>query len=298
MPTVRPSVFVGSSSEGLKIAEAIQVGLDRACEVVLWSQGVFGLATGTLEALVEKSQNFDFAILVLTPDDMASSRGVEKAQPRDNVLIELGLFIGVLGRARTFIVYDHAAGIKLPTDLAGVTHASFQSHKDGNLVASLGAACTEIKTAIEKLGNRVRTRPDFDVDQNTQFQIIADLLDEAAKQFLILMDEKNLSLRRESIFGPGIRYQYQQRKMRQLAGNGFFSVDKLCDSLPDAGLLQIDLRAMVSLTARGKSFAEWLVKRGYKADDFKSDFGEWGNSDPRGWPPQGWPLVPAEVPKG
>ncbi len=287
MPTIRPSVFVGSSSEGLKIAEAIQVGLDQACEVVLWSQGVFGLAAGTLEALVEKSQNFDFAILVLTPDDMASSRGVEQARPRDNVLIELGLFIGVLGRERTFIVYDRAAGIKLPTDLAGVTHARFQSHKDGNLVAALGAACTQIKSAIEELGNRVRTHPDFNVDQNAQFQIIADLLDGAARQFLILMNEKNVSLKRESIFGPGIRYQFQQRKMRPMAGSGFFSVGTLCDSLPDAGLLQIDLRSMVSLTSRGRAFAQWLVEHEYKADDFRSEFGEWGNPDPRGWLPQG-----------
>ena len=48
----RPSVFVGSSGEGLPIAQAVQVLLDRACEVEVLSQGVFGLTQGTLKSLV------------------------------------------------------------------------------------------------------------------------------------------------------------------------------------------------------------------------------------------------------
>src|SRR5260370_6782552 len=97
----RPAVFIGSSSEGLPIAEAIQVNLDRACEVVIWSQGVFGLSGGTLETLVDKADEFDFAALVVTPDDMTHSRGKDQPSPRDNVLLELGLFMGKIGRMRT-----------------------------------------------------------------------------------------------------------------------------------------------------------------------------------------------------
>jgi predicted nucleotide-binding protein len=48
----RPALFVGSSSEGLRIAEAVQVVLDPVCEVELWTQGIFGLMRGTLESLV------------------------------------------------------------------------------------------------------------------------------------------------------------------------------------------------------------------------------------------------------
>ena len=93
----RPSVFIGSSAEGLAVAEAIQVNLDRACEVVPWSQGLFGLSGGTLETLVDRAQEFDFAALVLTPDDMVHSRGNDQQSPRDNVVLELGLFIGGAG---------------------------------------------------------------------------------------------------------------------------------------------------------------------------------------------------------
>ena len=102
---IRPSVFVGSSSEGLPIAKYVQVLLDRECEVEIWSQGVFGLTQGTLESLVLALDHFDFAVLVLTPDDLRVQRGEETRVARDNVIFELGLFIGRLGRDRTFILH-------------------------------------------------------------------------------------------------------------------------------------------------------------------------------------------------
>jgi hypothetical protein len=143
-------VFIGSSSEGLPIAKAIQVNLDHACEIVIWSQGVFGLSEGTLDTLVDKAGEFDFAILVVTPDDMTRSRRKKQQSPRDNVLLELGLFIGTIGRKRTFVVYDRTAGLKLPSDLAGVTLAGFQPPSGGTLQAAVGAACTQIETAINE----------------------------------------------------------------------------------------------------------------------------------------------------
>jgi predicted nucleotide-binding protein len=88
--TPRPVIFVGSSTEGLKYAKALQQNLDHVMQVVLWSQGVFGLSDGTLESLVEKLQTVDFAALVVTPDDLTISRGSEQFSPRDNVLLELG----------------------------------------------------------------------------------------------------------------------------------------------------------------------------------------------------------------
>ena len=75
----RPSMFIGSSAEGLPTAEAIQQNLDFACEVTIWSQGVLGLGKGTLESLVDRLSDFDFAALILTPDDVTVSRDVTEA---------------------------------------------------------------------------------------------------------------------------------------------------------------------------------------------------------------------------
>jgi hypothetical protein len=158
MARSRPSVFVGSSAEGLKIAKALQVLLDHVCEVTIWSQGVFGLSQGTLESLVRALDQFDFAVLVLTADDLVTTRDVSATAPRDNVLFELGLFMGGLGQDRTFIVYDRTSNLKLPSDLAGVTAATFEPHLSGNLQSALGAAATRIEDNIERLGLKDKER--------------------------------------------------------------------------------------------------------------------------------------------
>jgi len=151
---MKPSVFIGSSTEGLETARAVQLELDRDAEVEIWSQGVFGLSEGTLASLVAALDRFDFAILVLSADDMVVKRGEEAAAPRDNVLFELGLFMGGLGVNRVFLLYDRSNTPSLPSDLAGVTPATFEPHSSGNLQAALGAPTTLIRNSLSKLGLR------------------------------------------------------------------------------------------------------------------------------------------------
>jgi len=155
---MRPTVFVGSSSEGLEVARTVQDLLDTECEVELWNQGVFGLSQGTLESLVLALPRFDYAILVLTPDDLTVSRRQDRPVARDNVLFELGLFIGAFGRERTFMVYDRTTSLALPSDLAGIAAATFAPHASGNLKAALGAPTTKILGSIKRLGFRETRR--------------------------------------------------------------------------------------------------------------------------------------------
>ena len=165
----RPVVFVGSSSEGLAIAKNVQVLLDPTCEVVLWCQGVFGLGQGTLESLVAKIDDVDFAILVLTPDDMVESRDETRPAPRDNVLFELGLCIGGLGIKRTFIIHKRTGDLRIPSDLAGITMATFQLHASGNLRSSLGAPCTLAEDTIIRLGIREERLSKDERDSTLEF---------------------------------------------------------------------------------------------------------------------------------
>jgi hypothetical protein len=147
----RPAVFIGSSKEGLEIARHIRTQLGDDAEVTIFNEGVFELGQGTLESLVNASDKFDFAILVLIGDDMTVSREQVSQSPRDNVLLECGLFIGKLGRNRTFIVYDSEIKLKIPSDLAGVSMAPFsRTRQDGNLLAAVGEACDRIRDAIKK----------------------------------------------------------------------------------------------------------------------------------------------------
>jgi hypothetical protein len=146
----RPLVFIGSSKEGKEVAQKIRTQLKEDAEVTIWDEGPFGLSKGTLEELVRALSTFDFAILVLTPDDMIESREQSSQAPRDNVLFECGLFMGHLGRSRTFIVYDIDSPVKIPSDLAGVKFATYRGNrKDGNLLAAVGEAADEIRDIIK-----------------------------------------------------------------------------------------------------------------------------------------------------
>ena len=77
MSTFDPSLFIGSSSEGLSVAYALQAELDQACEVLVWSQSAFEPTGTTIGSLLEMAHSSDFAALVLTPDDSTVTRGSE-----------------------------------------------------------------------------------------------------------------------------------------------------------------------------------------------------------------------------
>jgi predicted nucleotide-binding protein len=142
-------VFIGSSVEGLEVARCIQAELAYDYAVEIWNQGtVFGLGDSTLEALERAVRNYDIGVFVFTPDDELLIRDENKPVARDNVIFELGLFIGKLTRFRAFIVRPGGNNIALPSDLHGITTATFDP-KLPNLRASLGPACHAIRR-IEK----------------------------------------------------------------------------------------------------------------------------------------------------
>jgi hypothetical protein len=152
---VRPRVFIGSSTEGLPVAKALQSALYYEAEPVIWSQGIFGLSGGTLETLVAECDHFDFAVFVLSADDLVQRRNQWGSAPRDNVLFESGLFMGRLGRERTFLVHCRQDELLLPTDLAGITVASYLPPSEPRyLHAALSAATSPILAAVQTLGPR------------------------------------------------------------------------------------------------------------------------------------------------
>ena len=97
---MKPRVFVGSSVEGLLIANAVQQNLqhDAFCDV--WTQGIFGLGQTTIDALLTAVTNHDFGVFVLSPDDVQVIRNNASAAPRDNVVLEAALFMGRYARDR------------------------------------------------------------------------------------------------------------------------------------------------------------------------------------------------------
>jgi CRP/FNR family cyclic AMP-dependent transcriptional regulator len=153
-PRVEPVIFIGSSSgRGIKVAEHIGRYLSRRPFVSrLWSKGVFECSKTTIEDLMRLTGEVDFAVLVLTGDDVTSSRGKKKPSPRDNVIFELGLFMGALDRVRTYIVAPKSAALKIPTDLLGVTYLPFSNRRGRTLARNLQPGLKKLRALIEKNG--------------------------------------------------------------------------------------------------------------------------------------------------
>jgi hypothetical protein len=145
----KPKLFIGSSEKNLRVAKLLAGELDNCAQVKVWNEDVFALNRGNLETLLNQLEEYDFAVFVLAPDDMTESKGETKPSPRDNVIFESGLFMGVLGRDRVFLVYDEAVPLKILSDLAGITLASY----DGSLIDAEGMSAVrdagvKISTAI------------------------------------------------------------------------------------------------------------------------------------------------------
>lgn len=153
----RAKIFIASSSEGLKITNAICRGLERelgdTAEVEPWTRK-FDLSATYIESLENAVEQADFAILVLSPDDVTTSRRQRSLAPRDNVIFELGLFMGQLGRERCYMVRQDYSKLKVPTDLLGVKSAAFRPSRNGNWHTVLEPVCTLIAERVARLGIR------------------------------------------------------------------------------------------------------------------------------------------------
>ena len=142
--------FIGSSSEGLLVANAIRAHLLDATECHIWTEGVFLPGRTFIETLESMLDRVDYAILVASPDDMLRKRDVDSFSMRDNVLLELGLFMAKLGRARTYLVSPKDTPIHIPSDLLGVTTVSYISpFSADDAIQALKEPCAKIKEAME-----------------------------------------------------------------------------------------------------------------------------------------------------
>lgn len=160
----KPRLFIGSSTENLDAAYAAQEALEHDAEVTVWTQGIFELSKYTLDSLVEALDTVDFGLFVLSPDDVVIMRDETKRAARDNVVFELGMFIGRLGRERSFLLVPRGADeLHLPTDLLGMTPALYEAERtDGNLVAAIGPAANKVRKSLRSLGPVSRSSVEAD----------------------------------------------------------------------------------------------------------------------------------------
>jgi len=149
-------LLIASSTQSLPVAQAIQENLDREnVAPVVWTQDVFGLSKFTLEAFIARLDEFDFGVFVFAADDLQVRGENRQSVVRDNVLFELGLCIGKLGRDRSFLVAPRdSENFHLPSDLAGLTVATYNSVGIPGDIGALGSACNQIMRCVKEVGSR------------------------------------------------------------------------------------------------------------------------------------------------
>jgi len=157
---MKPKILVYSAKEDTKVAVAIQGNLQDYADVVVWHQDAFPLTDPTtVEGLTKHAWTSDFGIFVLTPHDQVKIRGKDFAAPRDNVLFELGVFVGRLERNRNMLVIPqrqpHDPATRIPTDLEGWILCKYDPNQS-NLKAAVAPVCERIRDHIESLGRRNR----------------------------------------------------------------------------------------------------------------------------------------------
>ncbi|MEQ9441264.1 MAG: nucleotide-binding protein [Cyclobacteriaceae bacterium] len=152
----KTSVFIGSSVESLAVAYSVQSQLEYATDPTVWTQGIFNLTNTTIDDLIEVFKNSDFAIFVFTPDDSTKIRGEEMQTVRDNLIFELGLACGIIGKERVFAIHPRdIENFHIPTDLYGITFGNYNSNRgDNNIQAAIGPSVFQIQKQIEVLLTR------------------------------------------------------------------------------------------------------------------------------------------------
>ena len=145
MKDLKPKIFIGSSKAGLVVAEKVKNNLSTIGDCFLWQDpNIWEPNKSTFDNLLKMASYFDFGIFVATADDLTLTNDNIVIEPRDNVILEMALFLGAMGKHKSFLLVEN--GIKLPSDFHGIYMPRFDSKNDD----SIESACSEYISKIEE----------------------------------------------------------------------------------------------------------------------------------------------------
>lgn len=125
--TLNNDVFIvhGHNSE-IKVTVALMLQRLGLNPIILHEQANSGK---TIIEKFEEYSNVGFAVVLLTDDDLGKAKKDESlnARARQNVILELGYFIGKLGRGKVCPLYTK--GVELPSDLYGLLYLEVDANE-------------------------------------------------------------------------------------------------------------------------------------------------------------------------
>jgi predicted nucleotide-binding protein len=144
----RIRVLIVSSTEALQVARSVKEEFDHdKIFIDIWTD-IFRATFNTLDDLERKLADTDFVIAIAQGDDVVESRDEKWPAPRDNVIFELALAMGMLGRHRAILMEPREDKVKLPSDMAGVTTITYKLGADKR--PDIGSACCKLRRLFEQ----------------------------------------------------------------------------------------------------------------------------------------------------
>lgn len=146
---MKTRIFIGSSMEGLPVAQRIKEFFEPEYDCFVWNDGIFQFNEGFLETLLKSASLFDFGFMVFAADDISKIRNNEYLTTRDNVLFEYGLFLGRVGIDKAYVLKE--ASVKIPSDLNGVTLLTYHT----NIVDGVKVPDVEFENQLASLKKKI-----------------------------------------------------------------------------------------------------------------------------------------------
>lgn len=146
-------VFIGSSKEQSNLMGKVAFWLEEeGCLPQRWDEpGLFMPGEYIFQSLLLIANSVDAAILIFGDDDETWYRGGIVKKPRDNVLIEYGLFASILGPKRTIVC--RVGNTTMPTDLDGIVSVNVSEDKLARARLEFNTWVSRIKYGLEMVGS-------------------------------------------------------------------------------------------------------------------------------------------------
>lgn len=192
---LKRKVFVASSDEHKKLAQAVEHFVNKECSDFLecdaWTS-VTGKAGDTLvERLRRWVQQYHIGIFIFAPDDLLHKphpdyqkrfkvSGTEHAVARDNVIFELGGWIAFAGIHRAYALIPKSPQVKPPSDIGGVLGEPYE-YSHALLEKDIADIATKLAAPVREIANAIR-KNDADNAQNRFRESIEELQERIAKE--------------------------------------------------------------------------------------------------------------------
>lgn len=164
---LKPTVFVGCAySEGsLKVARLLKEFLREDLDIKIWDEPeVFKLSTTTFENLIKVVEEYDFGIFIFSPEGELIRNNKLQFPVTGNVIFEFGLFLGYLGRNRTFVVQNKSNEEVGISDLSGMTVAKYswdERNGEDELREALSKVAEKILHEVKREGKKINEKKEL-----------------------------------------------------------------------------------------------------------------------------------------